>query len=102
MDPTAKIDNFWERLTFGGSMLLIGIAVVFAVLIIIWASLAVFKIYFANGEKKAPVEEAPVTPVEQAAVPQDTEIVAVIAAAIAAAESESNGIKFKVVSFRRK
>ena len=31
----------------------------------------------------------------------DEEIVAVIAAAIAMAESESNGLKFKVVSFRR-
>ncbi len=31
----------------------------------------------------------------------DEEIVAVIAAAIAMAESESNGLKFRVVSFRR-
>ena len=31
----------------------------------------------------------------------DEEIIAVIAAAIAMAESESNGLKFKVVSFRR-
>lgn len=31
----------------------------------------------------------------------DAEIIAVIAAAIAAAESESNGIKFRVVSFKR-
>ena len=34
--------------------------------------------------------------------PNDQEIVAVIAAAIAMAESEENGIKFRVVSFRRK
>ncbi len=32
----------------------------------------------------------------------DEEIVAVIAAAIAMAESESDGLKFRVVSFRRK
>ena len=31
----------------------------------------------------------------------DEEIIAVIAAAIAAAEADSNGLKFKVVSFRR-
>ena len=41
---------------------------------------------------------APVVPVVQ----NDNEIVAVIAAAIAAAEAESDGTKFRVVSFRRK
>ena len=35
-------------------------------------------------------------------VADDEEIIAVIAAAIAMAESESNGLKFRVVSFRRK
>ena len=38
---------------------------------------------------------------EQLSVAADEEIVAVIAAAIAMAESESNGLKFRVVSFRR-
>ncbi len=101
-DFTKPVENFIDRLTFGGSMVLIGMGVVFSVLIIIWASLALFKVFFANnGEKtiKEAIEPAPV-PVQVKA--DDSEIIAVIAAAIAAAESESNGIKFKVVSFRRK
>ena len=40
--------------------------------------------------------------VEETSQPdQDEEIIAVIAAAIAMAESENSGLKFKVVSFRR-
>ncbi len=96
------VGNILDRLTFGGFILLLGMAVVFSVLIIIWASLAVFKLYFTKNEGKA-VEPAPAPVVEAAPkVSNDAEIVAVIAAAIAAAEADSDGIKFKVVSFRRK
>ena len=101
-DYTKPIESFIDRLTFGGFMLLLGVAVVFAVLIIIWGSLAIFKLYFSKHESApkvqvtAPGVETPPT------IPQDSEIVAVIAAAIAAAEAESDGVKFKVVSFRRK
>ena len=44
-----------------------------------------------------PEESAPIV-----ATSNDDEVIAVIAAAIAAAESECTGAKFRVVSFRRK
>ena len=93
---------------FGGAILLIGMLTIFIVLIIIWFALALFKFAFHDLAAKRSVSrsaesageaEAPL-PVIQAA--EDSEIIAVIAAAIAMAESESSGRKFKVVSFRRK
>ena len=102
INPSEKIEGFWNRVSFGGTMLLMGMAVVFSVLIVIWGALTLFKIYFAGAEKKPVAETVAPAPVVQASTTQETEIVAVIAAAIAAAESESDGIKFKVVSFRRK
>lgn len=101
-DYTKPVESFLDRLTFGGFMLLLGMAIVFAVLTIIWGSLAVFKLYFSKAESKAPVVVEEPAPVVQAPVSEENEIVAVIAAAIAMAESESDGVKFKVVSFRRK
>ena len=95
-----------ETLGFGGQILLLGMCAVFSVLGIIWALLTIFKFVFTNSSSK---EEKPT--VKQEAVPQkapvytqsDSEIVAVIAAAIAMAESESDDkIKFRVVSFKRK
>ncbi len=101
-DFTEPVKDLGQRFAFAGFMLLIGLAVVFAVLIIIWCALTLFKYAFnekAPKEKKsAPVVEAPV----ETPAANDAEILAVIAAAIAAAESENDGIKFKVVSFRRK
>lgn len=64
----------------------------------------IYKTKFANNSKNAEQNEevADVVPVNNANdAGIDEEIVAVIAAAIAMAESESNGLKFKVVSFRR-
>ena len=101
-DYTKPVENFLDRITFGGFMLLLGMAVVFAVLLTIWACLAIFKLYFSRYEAKSKEEVAAPTQVEAANIPQDAEIVAVIAAAIAAAEEDSGGMKFKVVSFRRK
>ena len=96
--------GFLDAITFGGQILLIGMAAVFAVLGIIWAILSVFKYVFSSAPS-APKKEAPLTPVQQPVVhtpPAETEIVAVIAAAIAMAESEcGNNVKFRVVSFKR-
>jgi hypothetical protein len=64
----------------------------------------IYKTKFANNSKNAEQNEevADVVPVNNANdAGIDEEIVAVIAAAIAMAESESNGLKFRVVSFRR-
>lgn len=95
-----------DALLFGGAMLLIGIATVFAVLGALWACLAVFKLVFHDlpSRKRSKPEKVVTETVKETviAAPTEGEIVAVIAAAIAMAEAESSGLKFKVVSFRRK
>lgn len=104
--PIRDTLGWFETLGFGGQMLLLGMVAVFAVLGIIWALLTVFKIVFTNSASKEKNSQATQ---ESAAVqvpvytPRDSEIVAVIAAAIAMAESESGeNVKFRVVSFKRK
>lgn len=114
-DFTQKIVDFanfdlsqlGDAFLFGGAMLLIGILSVFAVLILLWICLMVFKLFFHDIPAKRSVTQkavqAPVAIVKEV-IPtsSDDEIVAVIAAAIAMAESENSGMKFKVVSFKRK
>ena len=101
-----EIGDLVTALGFGGSMLLIGMATIFAVLILLWLCLILFRVFFYDiPEKKAKAAVAtPATPVQETVVQEtsDAEIVAVIAAAIAMAESESFGTKFNVVSFKRK
>ena len=98
--------GFLDALTYGGQTVLLGMATVFAVLTIIWLALVLFKIFLYDIPNKKAAEAATAT--EPAAVvpisagSDEDEIIAVIAAAIAAAESEAGGVKFKVVSFRRK
>ena len=92
---------------FGTQMLLIGMATVFAVLCIIWLCLVLFKLVFHDlperkKANKTVAESENVVESTSNAAGSDDEIVAVIAAAIAMAESESSDAKFKVVSFRRK
>ena len=99
-----------QALGYGGFMLLVGMATVFAVLCTLWICLVLFKLGFHDLPEKrkakalanATVEVAPVTESVDVSDGLNGEIVAAIAAAIAMAESESSGIKFKVVSFRRK
>lgn len=121
IDYSRPIGSISEKLLFGGQMLLIGIAVVFAVLILLWLSLELFRIIcermkgedgsfsLANIMKeKAPKPPKPEKPVKAQkaiapiapAAPADTEIIAVITAAIAASENAPLG-SFRVVSFRR-
>ena len=101
-----------ERLALAGEMTLLGMGMVFAVLAILWAVLAIFKLVFAKPEPKKvskpePVAEvAPVvTPEPVAYVAGDDELVAVITAAIVAyRQNEEPGVApggFRVVSFRR-
>ena len=105
VDPNATLD-FISALSFGGQTTLIGVATVFAVLTIIWGALVVFKLFLydiPNQKKNAtPVATTPAVQEITPEIKDDSEIIAVIAAAIAAAEAESNGAKFRVVSFRRK
>ena len=102
--------GFGETLGFGAMMLGIGMLAVFAVLCILWFALVLFKIGFYDlPAKKKAAEEAPAAPApvvaEAEAVPaanDEEELIAVFAAAIAMAESECAGAKFRVVSFNRK
>ena len=97
--------DFIEVLMFGGKMLLIGIIAVFAVLCIIWALLIVFGKVFNKTKPVIQEVKQPETAVVESvtyAPRNDDEVIAAIAAAIAMAESEGSGAKFRVVSFRRK
>lgn len=100
--------SYGETLLFGGQVVLIGIVTVFAVLGLLWACLTVFKFVFHDAANKKTAKIVPDTTVrEEVSAPvvyasNDDEIIAAIAAAIAMAESESFGTKFRVVSFRRK
>ena len=105
INPNEKLD-FFKALTYGGQTVLIGMATIFAVLIIIWAALTLLKIFLYdipnNKKSKAAAVSEPVAPAPVAPTDNGDEIIAVIAAAIAMAESESGGAKFRVVSFKRK
>ena len=105
-DSIIQTKGFLETLGFGSKMFLIGILTVFAVLGILFVFLTVFKTFFDKSENRPKKESKTETVVLETKAPttnsNDSEIVAVIAAAIAAAESESSGLKFRVVSFRRK
>lgn len=99
------ISQFGTAAAFGGSVLLIGMLTIFSVLIIIWICLALFKVFFHDLPSKKNHPSDPVAPVVEKAPerePAEGEIVAVIAAAIAMAESENSDMKFRVVSFKRK
>ena len=94
-----------DALVFGLAIVLIGMLTVFTVLIILWLFLICFKLVFHDLPAKRRLKESSRTAAvhETEAVEEDKseEIVAVIAAAIAMAESESSDMKFRVVSFRR-
>ena len=98
--------NLGEVALFGLMILGIGILTVFAVLSLIWLALILFEKIFAKSQNKpARTAQETIVPVQETTTltqTNDEEIIAVIAAAIAMAESESNGLKFRVVSFKRK
>ena len=108
-DSIINTKGFGETAIFGLETVLTGMITIFAVLGLIWACLTIFKIVFHDLPAKREAEpkeivKIPVADVEETVEVEssDDEIIAVIAAAIAAAESESGGAKFRVVSFRRK
>ncbi len=101
-----KTYEFAEALEFGGMVSLIGMLAVFAVLTLILLLLSLFNTVFNKSgasEAKAEAPKPVAAPAPVVYPSADTELVAVIAAAISMAESEAgNGIKFRVVSFRKK
>ncbi len=105
IDPSLPITGFGERFSYGIQMLLLGMGTVFAVLCILWACLFLFKFFFHDLPAKRPVKTDIIEDTVSETVvdvTDDGEIIAAIAAAIAMAESESENVKFRVVSFKRK
>ncbi len=109
-----------ERLSNGLTVFVTGILAVFGVLAVLWGVLALFKIFFydipekkkAEAKKKAEQSEiAPVTvgAAEETEAPteeDDTQLIAVITAAIAAYRSSAEAsaepaLPFRVVSYKR-
>ena len=103
-----------ERTTYALSHTAVGMLIVFGVLGVIWAILAVFKIVFGGKTEKkesapAPENKAAPAPAHAAApapvaatASSDEEIVAAITAAITLMrEAEGSTGTFRVVSFRR-
>lgn len=96
---------------YAGQMALLGMVMVFAVLAILWLVLTLFKVIFAERAPKAenkiePVSEVKDIPAVEPDTRDETELVAVITAAVAAYMSEEKGEAvdtngFRVVSFRR-
>ncbi len=103
-----------ERLLYGLQVLVIGIVTVFVVLALLWGAMALFKIFFYNipNQKKNAantvvnkVENVPAAadiPLAAPAASDDTQLIAVITAAIAAYNaSAGNKLPFRVVSYKR-
>lgn len=96
-----------------GSYAIVGLLTVFSVLAIIWGVLELFHLFSHGKTKKksnpvtpaitvAPASESAPMTSAPATQSNDEEIVAVIAAAIAAAQNENPIGSFRVVSFKRK
>jgi sodium pump decarboxylase gamma subunit len=104
-EPIRELFGAGETFLFGIKIFAIGMGAVFTALFLIYLTLQLFSVISGNKTK---TESAPVvtqkveeTVKEEIINTNDGEIVAVIAAAIAMAEEETPGAKFKVVSFRR-
>lgn len=96
-----------DVLSSGGMVVLTGMLTVFGVLCILWLALVGFKFFFydlkQNRDKTKEIKDEPTSVQQAPATSGNDEIIAVIAAAIAMAESEFGGNKqFRVVSFKRK
>lgn len=94
---------FGEAALYGLKMLLVGMLIVFAVLALLWLSLEISGNIFRklSGTAKPVVEKKPEPVVTAPVATDDTELIAVLTAAIAAMES-APATRFRVVSFRRK
>lgn len=94
-----------DKIIDGGIVAIIGLSVVFLVLALIWMLLLCFNLVFNKlsfGNKKSDEITHDITPpVTVQPTSNDEEIIAVISAAIAMAESEAPGSNFRVVSFKR-
>jgi Oxaloacetate decarboxylase, gamma chain. len=106
-----------EKVEESGKMFADGMGTVFLVLIVLWGIIALFKVFFydipnkkakAVSESAVPAPEQAVAPQQQPTAPDDSELIAVITAAVAAYIADENGsdvpvpeTSFRVVSFKR-
>lgn len=111
--------SFGERMSYGLQVFVVGLGTVFAVLIILWLALLLFKVFAydipqkqakkATEERLAKAAEeaasAPVVPEfaeEPVEIYDDSELIAVITAAIEAYNTANgSSLPFRVVSFKR-
>ena len=123
MDMVSAMNNGMttaEKLSMSGQMLADGLGTVFLVLIVLWGVLSLFRLFFydipnrSKGGKPAAVpaaeEETEETPLPvQEQTQDDTELAAVLTAAVAAymeaenqtADAPETSTAFRVVSFKR-
>ena len=103
--------SLMDKLSLGGSTLLLGMAIVFAVLGIIYIALQIMRAIFTKNTKKtkkeasAPIAAVKAEAVEQAPVAEPAGDDAAIVAAIIAAISAYTGKApegFRVVSFKKR
>lgn len=111
---TAGAMSFGERMSYGLQVFVVGLGTVFTVLIILWLALILFRVFAYDIPQKKTKKLAESTPkVETTAVVEtpvtaedtfedDTQLIAVITAAVAAYNAQSgNTLPFRVVSFKR-
>ena len=118
--PVAASINWGERGSTAGTVTLMGMVTIFAVLAILWAMIEIMHAVLHKGEKKEkeprPKKAAPMVPTPNqddaaiaaaiaaalAAAEDDGAVVAAITAAITAARAEAGETTpFRVVSFKR-
>ncbi len=95
---------FVDAVLYGAQMLLIGMLIVFAVLSLLWLLLELLGFVMRSAKTKPAVAPAPApvfVPQAPAKTTDDSELIAVLSAAIAASES-APATRFRVVSFKRK
>ena len=101
---TGKGITLAEALSTGGKVTVLGLAIVFAVLIVLMLILMLFKVIFYKDSKKKTVKVEETAPVQTVEVsePQmnEEELIAVITAAIAASLNTST-YNLQIKSYRR-
>ena len=115
-DPGTFAPLSGEAWLYALEMTLLGMGMIFAVLIVLWGVLAIFKLIFAKPVATPKAEEAPkvvqtqTAPTPEISIPEatsadDAELIAILTAAIVAYEAENGNevspSDFRVVSFRR-
>ena len=92
-----------EGALYGLQMLLVGMLIIFSVLSLLWLSLEISGAIFRKlaGKTKPVAEKKVEAPAPVVNTVSDTELIAVLTAAIAAMES-APACRFRVVSFKRK